>query len=125
MVQQSLCYEDIDLKPLCLQAGPEDSLVATTQCDFTITESTLRHGFPHLIKEGNCAFIATKMLGQRITMRGSVHFVWDAESCRVTRLFWKASLLSAMLDLLGSLEEVEQVFQGAKISPEGSFVPNL
>ncbi|GMF20682.1 unnamed protein product [Phytophthora fragariaefolia] len=114
---QSRCYEDVDLQPTCLVSGPENSIIATTRCVLTITKGTLRRRFPHLV--GHLSHLADKMLGRRITLQGSVHFVWDAARGRVTQLFWRVDMMLAFLKLFGNLEDVERIFNGARISPEG------
>ncbi|ETK81871.1 hypothetical protein L917_12407 [Phytophthora nicotianae] len=116
---QSQCYQEIDLQPLHMNFEPGDSLVVTTKCELTITERTMCYGFPNLVKNGKWSSLAVKMLGKKIVIRGSMHFVRDVTSGRVTRLQWKADLLTPLLHLLGSLEAVSRVFNGARLSPEG------
>ncbi|KAF1775799.1 hypothetical protein GQ600_24580 [Phytophthora cactorum] len=48
-------------------------------------------------------------------MRGAVHFDWDSENGRIARLHHKADLLTPLLELLGSLEEVSSVFENALV----------
>ncbi|KAJ8507692.1 hypothetical protein ON010_g18944 [Phytophthora cinnamomi] len=117
---QSRCYQEIDTYPVRLDNGPGDSLLATTRSVLTITEGTLTYGFPHLVND--LSPLAARMLGKQVTLHGSVHFVWDAARGRVTQLHWRADLLAAVLGLLGNLEDVERVFDGARISPDGKVM---
>ncbi|RLM97663.1 hypothetical protein BBO99_00004194 [Phytophthora kernoviae] len=67
-----------------------DSLQATTTTSVTITKSTLRYVFPHLNSDGNGGVhggqwspLAARLVDQRVVMRGSVFFGWDAAAERV------------------------------------------
>ncbi|ETP39682.1 hypothetical protein F442_12855 [Phytophthora nicotianae P10297] len=113
------CYDEIDLRPLHMVYGPGDSLVVTTKCELTITDKTLYHGFPNLVKHGKWSFLAGKMLGKKIVINGSMHVARDYGSKRVTRLQWQADLMIPLLRLLGSLEAVARVFNSARLSPNG------
>ncbi|EGZ08650.1 hypothetical protein PHYSODRAFT_318636 [Phytophthora sojae] len=117
LLLQSRCYQEIDTYPMRLEKGPGESLVATTRCVLKITDNTLRYGFPHLV--GELAPLAGKLLGKRITLQGSVRFLRDNAKGRVTQLHWRVDMLSALLTLLGNLEDVERVFDGARVTPEG------
>ncbi|POM67430.1 Hypothetical protein PHPALM_16575, partial [Phytophthora palmivora] len=121
LILQSKCYQDMDLCPLRMDHGPGDSLIVTTTCEFSIAEETLIYGFPNLVN-GGLSPLAEKMLGKKIVVQGSTYFNWDNASGRVTQLQWKTDLLTPMLQLLGSLEDVVQVFDSAKLSPEGLVV---
>ncbi|ETN19935.1 hypothetical protein PPTG_03047 [Phytophthora nicotianae INRA-310] len=122
---QSRCYEAIDLQPLRMDDGPEGLLIVSTQCELTITENMLVCGFPNLVKDGEWSSLADKMLGKKIVIYGSTHFFWDNTRGRVVRLQWKADVMTALLRLLGSLDTVPQVFNGARMSPEGMVKPSL
>ncbi|KAF4038146.1 hypothetical protein GN244_ATG09731 [Phytophthora infestans] len=41
LVLQSRCYDAIDLGPLRMEDGPEDSLIVTIKCQLTITKNML------------------------------------------------------------------------------------
>ncbi|ETL88516.1 hypothetical protein, variant 2 [Phytophthora nicotianae] len=122
---QSRCYEAIDLQPLRMDDGPEGLLIVSTQCELTITENMLVCGFPNLVKDGEWSSLADKMLGKKIVIYGSTHFFWDNTRGRVVRLQWKADVMTALLRLLGSLDTVPQVFNGARMSPEGMVKRSL
>ncbi|OWY97916.1 hypothetical protein PHMEG_00031437 [Phytophthora megakarya] len=50
-------------------------MVATTSISVTITKQTLASVFPHLLRDDKFG-LGSKLLGQRITMRGSTFFEW-------------------------------------------------
>eukprot|EP00644_Phytophthora_capsici_P011740 jgi/Phyca11/553001/estExt2_Genewise1Plus.C_PHYCAscaffold_500290 len=119
LAQQSRCYEEIDVLPLRMDEGRGDSLIVTTRCELKITERTLSYGFPNLVRDGRRSPLADLMFGQKIFIQGTTHFMWGQSSGRVTRLVSKADLVTPLLRLLGSLEHVAQVFDGARITPSG------
>ncbi|KAG2773962.1 hypothetical protein Pcac1_g15109 [Phytophthora cactorum] len=98
---QSQCYEAIDLQSVRMDDGPDDSLLVTTKCELTITETMLYCGFPNLIKYGKWSALVDKMLGKKIVIHGSTHSFWDHASGRVRRLQWKADILTPLRRLLG------------------------
>lgn len=122
MVLQSQCSQEIDLRSLRMDDGPGGSLFVTTKSVFTISENTLCFGLPHLVENGKWSPLADKMVGKKIVMHGSMHFVWDSASGRATRVQWKNNLLTPLLHLLGSLEDVSRVFDGARLSPESLII---
>ncbi|KAG7380580.1 hypothetical protein PHYPSEUDO_007020 [Phytophthora pseudosyringae] len=122
---QSRCYEEMNLRPLRMDSGPGNSLVVTTRCELVITKNTLCFGFPNLVKDGQWSPLADRMLGSNISIHGSMHFFWDSASGRVARLQWESDLMTPLLRLLGSLEDVAHAFDGARLSPEGLVPPSL
>ncbi|KAE9223878.1 hypothetical protein PF005_g6127, partial [Phytophthora fragariae] len=64
----------------------------------------------------------SQLLGQRITMTGSVRFGWDSVSKRVTKLYAQADMVSPLLQLVSSLEAVSIIFRGALITPDCNLV---
>ncbi|KAG6955222.1 hypothetical protein JG687_00011350, partial [Phytophthora cactorum] len=90
---QSQCYEAIDLQSVRMDDGPDDSLLVTTKCELTITETMLYCGFPNLIKYGKWSALVDKMLGKKIVIHGSTHSFWDHASGRVQRLHSELPLL--------------------------------
>ncbi|KAK1930269.1 bZIP transcription factor 1 [Phytophthora citrophthora] len=110
----SLCYDDVNVKLKRLeQDGASGTLVGKTVLSVTITQKTLENVFPHLISDESP--LASKLLNQRLALRGSVHFDWDKASGRVVRLYSTADMMTPMLELLGSLEDVATVFNGALV----------
>ncbi|KAF4137214.1 hypothetical protein GN958_ATG13590 [Phytophthora infestans] len=127
----SLYHDDVNVELKRLEYVAVDSLQATTTVGLTITESTLQNLFPHLLdsrasdnEEKQESSLAAKLLNQRIIAHGSARFDWDPSSCRVIRLESKLDLLSPVLELLGSLEDVARVFDAALVTPEGRFTTN-
>ncbi|KAG7383500.1 hypothetical protein PHYPSEUDO_003593 [Phytophthora pseudosyringae] len=120
--------DDVHVQLKRLEQMAADSLLASTVTSVTITASTLRQVFPHLVTaeegEGNdqLSSLGAKLLNQRLTLRGSVHFDWDASIGRVVRLESKVDLMTPMLELLGSLEDVARVFDKALVTLEGRFI---
>ncbi|EGZ18070.1 hypothetical protein PHYSODRAFT_499817 [Phytophthora sojae] len=115
----SLYHNDVHFQLQRLEQKREESLSAVTKTSVTITKNTLRHVYPHLGIEHPA--LAAKLLGQRLVMRGTVHFHWDNASGRVVRVESKVDALTPMLKLLGSLENVAIVFERALMTPEGRF----
>ncbi|KAK1948580.1 bZIP transcription factor 1 [Phytophthora citrophthora] len=120
----SQCYDKIDLHPVRLENGPDNALVATTKGTLIINENTLRNAFPHLVSDERFATLVDKMLGQQLELRGSVQFDWDSASARVTSIVCKADILTPLLRLLGSMQDVAYVFDNARLTPEGRLAPN-
>ncbi|KAG2785155.1 hypothetical protein Pcac1_g5201 [Phytophthora cactorum] len=117
----------VDLKGL--KTSTTDNLVADTVTRVTITSNTLRLGFPHLNGDGvggtNSGIwspIAAKMLGKRLVMRGSVFFGWDVATGKVVSLHSQSDMITPMLNLLGSLDDVSCAFSKARVSPNCTFV---
>ncbi|KAG2773419.1 hypothetical protein PC129_g21651 [Phytophthora cactorum] len=115
----SLWFQDAELELEGMEKGPTGSLIAATTTRVTVTERTLRNVFPHLwVKSGKYKELAEKLLGQRIVMRGSIQFDWDSTHRRVRSVIAQSDLLRPMLGIVGSLEDVTQVFDKAIISPD-------
>ncbi|KAG3196500.1 hypothetical protein PC128_g7598 [Phytophthora cactorum] len=118
-------HPDIDVQLVSLEYTADGLVIGKTLGRLTITENTLYHAFPHLIGAGEGekrAEFARRLLGQQLVMRGAVHFDWDSENGRIARLHHKADLLTPLLELLGSLEEVSSVFENALVTPESTSV---
>ncbi|ETI39264.1 hypothetical protein F443_15139 [Phytophthora nicotianae P1569] len=68
--------------------------------------------------------MTNKLLGQSISMCGTTRFVWDPVCRRVSSVLAQSDMLTLMIRLLGSLENVSRVFEGALISPDFRLNPN-
>ncbi|GMF42328.1 unnamed protein product [Phytophthora fragariaefolia] len=119
----SLWFHDVEIELDGLKKGGEDSLVANITTSFTITQRSLTTVFPHLCTEEarNCRgrdglSLADKLLRKRITMRGLTRFDWDTGYGRVTSVISESDMLTPMLRILGSLEDVSRVFEKSLIS---------
>ncbi|KAG7376011.1 hypothetical protein PHYBOEH_001868 [Phytophthora boehmeriae] len=122
----SLSFDNVHVELEHLHKAAEGSLIATTTTSVTISENTLQRLFPHLnsdgkggVEGGEWSDLAKKLLGQCLVMRGSVRFDWDGTMERVVDMFSQLDMLSPMLRVLGSLEDVSFVFEKALISPDG------
>ncbi|RLN61562.1 hypothetical protein BBP00_00005313, partial [Phytophthora kernoviae] len=122
----SLNHKDVDMQLDRLGRGSEDSVVATMSLSFTITENTLSYVYPHLFvgagegseEEGEWSPLAAKLVNQRLVMPGAVRFEWDTVCGRVVRLETRVDMLTSMLRLLGSFEDVAHVLDGARITAD-------
>ncbi|OWZ13205.1 hypothetical protein PHMEG_00013513 [Phytophthora megakarya] len=104
----------------------EGTLVATTTTSITITRNTLRVVFPHLLSEKRTLFwLACKLIDQRLVMRGQVFFQWNDKTKRVVRIHSQADMVTSMLPIVGNLENVSRVFEGALVTPEFNMVPDI
>ncbi|RLN26720.1 hypothetical protein BBJ28_00025169 [Nothophytophthora sp. Chile5] len=107
-----------------METEPSGAMIASATLSVTITETTLRCVFPHLLDPGSGggenedSQLCARLVGQRIDCRCSVRFLWDDEIGRVTRLETNMDLLTPLLRVLGSLEDVAYVLTRALITPE-------
>ncbi|KAG3234653.1 hypothetical protein PI124_g20295 [Phytophthora idaei] len=118
----SLHHDDVHLQLKRLEQVAHDSLLAVTTTSVTITENTLRQVYPHLIEEHST--LNAKLLNQRLVMRGSVRFDWDASCGRMVRVESQIDMLTPMLKLLGSLDDVAYVSDKALLTPDGRITAN-
>ncbi|KAF4129946.1 hypothetical protein GN958_ATG20838 [Phytophthora infestans] len=110
-------FDDVEVELEHLSKSAGNSMIVTTITSVTITQRTLANVFPHLLNSKNEDTLASKLRGQRITMRGSTCFKWNAVTKRVVSVMAQSDMLTPMLRLLGSLENVSQVFDKVCISP--------
>lgn len=112
-------FSDVEVELDKLNKSARMSMLATTRTSVTITQQTLTKVFPHLFspktRDAN-PDLANSLLGQRIVMRGATCFEWDRANERVTSVVAQSDMLTPMLRLLGSLEDVSRVFDKALIS---------
>ncbi|KAG7387377.1 hypothetical protein PHYBOEH_008260 [Phytophthora boehmeriae] len=121
----SLCHNDMDIQLSRIDIGAGDSLVAYTESTFGITEQTLQFAFPHLAdenSEGKWSPFGEKLLGQQLVIHGTVRFDWDSKRRRVSSVKYQADMLTALLQLLGNLEDVAHVLGNARVTPEQKLV---
>ncbi|KAL3657730.1 hypothetical protein V7S43_017303 [Phytophthora oleae] len=122
----SLYHGDVQLQLERLEKGPANSILATTKTGITITENTLRNLYLHLLvsesDDGKWSPLAYRLLNQRIEMEGSIRFVWDPFCGRVTSLQITTDLLPPILRLVGSVNGVARVFDGASITLDGKLL---
>lgn len=116
----SLYCSDVHVQLKRLEQVAADSLLASTTTSVTITENTLRHLYPHLVSnDEDSRSLAGRLLNQRLVLQGLVRFAWDEACGCVVRLESKVDMLTPMLKLLGTSEDVATVFSKALISLEG------
>ncbi|KAF4147512.1 hypothetical protein GN958_ATG03282 [Phytophthora infestans] len=122
-------FDDVRVELKGLKTPTSDILVAGTITSVTITDNTLRRAFPHLnsdgvggAKGGVWSPVAAKMLNKKIYMQGSVTFGWDRATEKVTSIYAQADLVTPLLNLLGSLEDVSCAFYKARVTPDCRFV---
>ncbi|KAE8979400.1 hypothetical protein PR001_g24564 [Phytophthora rubi] len=120
----TLLFADVQIRLEGLRQIANDSLIASTTFSFTITMQSLQKVFPHLVNDARDQKqrIVVQLLGQRITMTGSVRFGWDSASKRVTKLYAQADMVSPLLQLVSSPEAVSIIFRGALITPDCNLV---
>ncbi|KAF4034824.1 hypothetical protein GN244_ATG13186 [Phytophthora infestans] len=98
-----------------------EALVALTTTRVTVTANILRNVFPHLRTIDNSdrsGKLAEQLLDQQLVMHGSTCFEWDDLTCRLTRVIFQSDMMTPMVQILDSLEDVSRVFEQALISPE-------
>ncbi|KAE8985870.1 hypothetical protein PR003_g23244 [Phytophthora rubi] len=97
-----------------MEQQPLGDMVAVATLGLTITEATLQFVFPHLLAAHH---YSVRLLNQRLECSCTVRFTWDDSTGRVTRLDSTIDLLSPLLRVLGSLEDVSHVVGEALITP--------
>ncbi|KAG2786222.1 hypothetical protein PC129_g22979 [Phytophthora cactorum] len=125
----ALYFGDVRVDLKGLRTPTHDTLIAGTVTSVTITNNTLRRAFPHLNSDGvggteggAWSPLAAKVLGKRLVMHGSVFFCWDCATDKVVSLHSQADMITPMLNLLGSLEDVSCAFFKARVTPDCKFV---
>eukprot|EP00644_Phytophthora_capsici_P019636 jgi/Phyca11/133786/e_gw1.750.1.1 len=106
-------FKDLEVELKTVTKTSPETLVASTTTSFTITKDTLSRVFPNLV---NNSALTSKLLGQRVTIQGWTVLQWDDTVDLVTRVNSESDLLSPMLRLLGSLEDVSVVFDQALVT---------
>ncbi|ETK80468.1 hypothetical protein F441_14115 [Phytophthora nicotianae CJ01A1] len=114
----------VELERLEKSASPY-SLTAITITTVTISKEAMRAVFPHLNSDGkggahggNWSPLGQRLLNQRLVMRGSVRFDWDSASDSVVSIQSQSDMLTPLLRVLDSLEDVSLVFEGALVAPD-------
>ncbi|OWZ10939.1 hypothetical protein PHMEG_00016113 [Phytophthora megakarya] len=125
----SLYFDDIYVDLQGLEKGRVgNSVVATTVTSITISNNSMRLVFPHLVEKGGADSVislADKLRGQRLEVRGSVVFEWDNTIGRVSKMRSQSDMLTPLLRVLGNLDDVSHVFEGALVTPECGWVQSL
>ncbi|GMF42327.1 unnamed protein product [Phytophthora fragariaefolia] len=111
----SIWFQDVELELEGMVKDVRGSLTATTSTSVTISEGTIRNVFPHLSGE---SVLVKKLLNQRVVVRGSIRFEWDDAVGRVCGVVALSNLLTPILRLVESLDDVSKVFEQALITPD-------
>ncbi|KAF4133612.1 hypothetical protein GN958_ATG16949 [Phytophthora infestans] len=123
------CFDDVRVELKGLKMLTSDILIAGTVTTVTFTAQTLRLMFPHLNsdgvggrKGGVWSPLAAKTLFKKIVMSGSVTFTWHCTTDKVASIYTQADLITPILNLLGSLDQVSCFFGKAGVTPDCRFV---
>ncbi|KAL3665339.1 hypothetical protein V7S43_009379 [Phytophthora oleae] len=94
-------------------------LLVTASLSPTITETTLRSLFPHLLTSTSSEnlLLCTRLLGQRLECQYSISFQWEDLTKRVTRLECKMDWITPLLRVLGNIQDVARCLENALITP--------
>ncbi|RLN91876.1 hypothetical protein BBJ28_00024734, partial [Nothophytophthora sp. Chile5] len=119
----SAYYKDLHLELERLEKAPDGAIIASAELSVTVTDGTLQHVFPHLLDpaRGDCLLLGARLLGQRLRCRCSMRFEWDNVSMRVAQLEVMMDLVTPLLRILGTLENVANVLGHARITPENAI----
>ncbi|ETI39263.1 hypothetical protein L914_14537 [Phytophthora nicotianae] len=119
-------FEDVELELVSLDQQDAGSLVAATITKVTIADHTLRNVFPDLHSREDAAGLklVEKLQGQQISIHGTTRFLWDPVYRRISSVMAQSDILTPMLCLVGSLENVSLVFKGASVTLDFQLKPN-
>lgn len=124
----SQCFDDAEVLLERVEASEvANTLVATSSFRVTISDSSVRHVFPHLISQrGEDMFdgpsgsqLAWQLCGQQLQFKVITWFTCDQQTSQVLRLRCELDLVSAMRRALSSLIDVARVLNGARLTPDG------
>ncbi|GMF65827.1 unnamed protein product [Phytophthora lilii] len=68
------------------------------------------------------SLLVTRLLGQQLVVRNNEIFEWDDVKNVVVKIYHEADLLTPMLMLLGSLDGVSCLFEGAAVALDGNWI---
>ncbi|OWZ06597.1 hypothetical protein PHMEG_00021127 [Phytophthora megakarya] len=107
-------FEDVEVNLESMRKCT-NGVISTTVASMTISERTLHNVFPTLLN-GENEDLAGKLLGKRVTVTGVTYFEWDYTCDKASSIQTRNDVLTPMLGLLGSIENVSRVFDKALIS---------
>ncbi|KAF4027770.1 hypothetical protein GN244_ATG13591 [Phytophthora infestans] len=114
----SLLFDGFNVRLNGLMELGTHSVNAITTTRITFSKSTLLRAFPLLdSNEVELSSLATKLNGKTLALRGSVCFDWDDKSGCVVGIYSQSDLLTPLLRMLGNLNDVARVFDGALVTP--------
>ncbi|EGZ24628.1 hypothetical protein PHYSODRAFT_311514 [Phytophthora sojae] len=110
----SLHHENLVIELVRLERGPGESVVAYQNATTTFTANMLRQALPHLVDdERGWDPVAVKLIGQKLVVPGTLRFDWDPSTNKVVRTHYEIDMLTSLLALLGSVEDVSSVLDSA------------
>jgi len=124
----SQLFDDVEVLLERVEASVEaNTIVAASSIRVTISDSTVRHVFPHLISQsGEDSFdgpsgsqLAWQLCGQQLEFKVITWFTCDQQTSQVLRLRSQLDLVPAMRRALNSLFDVARVLDGAQLTPDG------
>ncbi|KAK1942266.1 hypothetical protein P3T76_006588 [Phytophthora citrophthora] len=125
-------FQDIDMQLQSLKKVDDCVLLASTTVTMTLSRHSLVNLFPHLFYGGviqemqgieNRVYgIAKKLIDQRLVLSGSVRFAWNNSTHRVERIDSEFDMMTPLLRLLDSVEDVSFVFNGGLITPSFNVI---
>ncbi|OWZ08764.1 hypothetical protein PHMEG_00018639 [Phytophthora megakarya] len=120
----SLFFRNVRVQLEGMEQTGENAVVAKTITSVTITTTSLREVFsyPGTVERERWSKIVAKLLGQRLVMHGSVQFIWNSLTNRMEGLLSQSDMVTPLLQLLGSMEDVSVVLSKARVTPEGNLV---
>ncbi|KAG7398643.1 hypothetical protein PHYBOEH_010692 [Phytophthora boehmeriae] len=113
----SECHDGLHVQMEYLNKISDTIVIATATMSVTITKNTLEGIFPHLMGSESVEdlSLAVRLLGHRLSYPCSTLFVWDEASSLVVRLETDVDMATPLLKLLGNLDEVSRVLDGAVV----------
>ncbi|OWY98299.1 hypothetical protein PHMEG_00030965 [Phytophthora megakarya] len=118
----SSCFASVEMELDGLAKNALGSIIATTTTTVTFSKHTVDSLFPHLARiDRNKREILSwteKFVNEKIVMRGSTYFEWDAGYCRIASIQHQSDMITPMLRVLGTLESVSRAFDKALITPD-------
>ncbi|KAG1698662.1 hypothetical protein DVH05_014619 [Phytophthora capsici] len=121
-MRMSFCNPGLEIELVRLENGLQGLLVASIRQHLTITKSMVHSTFPSLVADDGNASIVHKLLGKSLVLVGSVHFKWNESINRIESFEFKADMITPLLKMLGSLDDVSRVFHNARLTPECGLV---
>ncbi|KAK1934134.1 bZIP transcription factor 1 [Phytophthora citrophthora] len=111
-------FGDTQLQLQRVESMAPGVMTARAKLSVTVTESTLRHIFPHLTPStGGNGKLYESLLGQRLECSSALNFLFS-DSDRVERLEISIDMTTPLLRVLGTVEDVSIVLRHARISSE-------
>ncbi|KAG7387379.1 hypothetical protein PHYBOEH_008262 [Phytophthora boehmeriae] len=114
-------FNDMDSRLVRLEDGPGETLVGISKVRIGVTLQTLQHVFPHLIEGRKLTPLGERMIGQQFYFTCSMYIEWDSSKGRISSMTYDADFMTPLLQLLGNLEDVSHVFDGAYVTPDAKM----